>query len=140
MLALRIDSTTQSVREAVTRAVAALDAAGLDAHVRDIAEIVLAEALNNVVHHAYGGRPGGGIRLCLSIAPEGVHVDIADSGGPMPGLCLPPGTPPVVEDLPEGGFGWYLIRTLTCDLAYSREDGENRLRFRLAPTPAICSP
>ena len=33
------------------------------------------------------------------------------------------------EDLPEGGFGWFLIRTLTLDLEYERDGGFNKLRF-----------
>ena len=33
------------------------------------------------------------------------------------------------QDLPEGGFGWFLIRSLTRDLTYLREDGYNMLCF-----------
>jgi serine/threonine-protein kinase RsbW len=33
--------------------------------------------------------------------------------------------------LPEGGFGWFLIRTLSRDLDYRREGGRNLLSFRL---------
>ena len=34
-----------------------------------------------------------------------------------------------IQDLPEGGFGWYLIRTLTTDLTYLREGICNTLSF-----------
>ena len=36
-----------------------------------------------------------------------------------------------MQDLPEGGFGWFLIRTLTTDLRYRREAGRNRLSFQM---------
>ena len=39
-----------------------------------------------------------------------------------------------VEDLPEGGFGWHVIRTLSKDLHYRRENGRNQLSFRLDTT------
>ena len=51
----------------------------------------------------------------------------------MPGLTLPEGTlaeiGSEVEDLPEGGFGWFLIRTLTNDLSYLRLQEQNILSF-----------
>ncbi len=37
-----------------------------------------------------------------------------------------------VEDLPEGGFGWFLIQHLAKDVSYARCTGENRLSLRLA--------
>ena len=56
---------------------------------------------------------------------------------PLPGLRLPEGTaPPAVtprESLPEGGFGWFLIRALTERLDYARADGENRLTLHFGP-------
>ena len=36
-----------------------------------------------------------------------------------------------VEELPEGGFGWDLIRQLTTGLAYARVEGRNELTFRM---------
>ena len=36
------------------------------------------------------------------------------------------------DELPEGGFGWFLIRELAHDLVYDRENGENFLIFRMA--------
>jgi serine/threonine-protein kinase RsbW len=52
----------------------------------------------------------------------------------MPGLCLPAGKFQPLDDLadlPEGGFGWYLIRSLTEELSYRRSNGINRLSFQL---------
>ena len=48
----------------------------------------------------------------------------------QPALCVPPHLPKP-EELPEGGFGWYLIQDLTQELCYYREDRRNFLAFRI---------
>ena len=40
----------------------------------------------------------------------------------------------VIADLPEGGFGWGLIRALSSGLSYRRMSERNRLAFRI-PLP-----
>jgi serine/threonine-protein kinase RsbW len=40
----------------------------------------------------------------------------------------------VADDLPEGGFGWYLIRTLARDVRYDRNGVTNCLTFWLPAT------
>jgi serine/threonine-protein kinase RsbW len=54
---------------------------------------------------------------------------------------MPDGRPPIgsyagpaviLDDQPEGGFGWFLIRSLARELEYRRTDGENVLTFRIA--------
>ena len=74
---------------------------------RGTVEIVLAEALNNVVEHAYADYPG---RIEIGITPgEGfVFVQLVDAGLPMPEGELPGGRlgkTTEIQDLPEGGFG-----------------------------------
>jgi serine/threonine-protein kinase RsbW len=102
---------------------------------RAAAEIVLAEVLNNVAEHAYA-RHTGEIELTLADAGFGLAVAVVDSGLPLPGLQIPDGRLNPLEgcgELPEGGFGWFLIRSLTQDLCYQRVAGHNSLSFRLAP-------
>ncbi len=101
---------------------------------RGMAEVVLAEALNNIVEHAYGS---GGGQIEITVKPDagGLSCLIVDEGKPMPDGALPRGALPPADpaDPPEGGFGWYLIRTLSRDLRYVRRDGRNHLSFRLTP-------
>ena len=102
----------------------------------DTAELVVAEALNNVVEHAVANRSDPTFELMLSKSNDGIDVEIRDRGIAMPDEQLPAGNLPDIDvqlaDLPEGGFGWFLIRQLTDDLAYARKDDENHLTFRLA--------
>ncbi|PRY92760.1 serine/threonine-protein kinase RsbW [Hasllibacter halocynthiae] len=107
-------------------------------------ELALAEAMNNVVKHAYDAR-GGCIELAVTSLPDGTLCEVRDSGAAMPGGAPPEGSPPTVdgdpETLPDGGFGWFLIRSLSRDLLYERwaepPPGQNVLRFRIAPAEGI---
>lgn len=100
---------------------------------RGTAEIVLAEALNNIVEHAYA-RHHGDIEISMQLSASQLHFRITDTGLPMPEGVLPAGKlKPFAadDDLPEGGFGWFLIRTLSRDLKYCRDGANNLLSFRL---------
>lgn len=112
----------------------------LDLSIEEIisVEMVIAEALNNIVEHAYPGEDEGEIRILLRQRKKGVIVEVRDDGKPMPNGRAPIGNHPITEitgraeDLPEGGFGWFVIREIARDLIYDRADGENFLIFRLA--------
>lgn len=106
---------------------------GLQEEERGTAEIVLAEALNNIVEHAYAGRDGE-IELSLQVSHNSLVCTISDNGQPMPNNVLPAGKLESYSDmdsLPEGGFGWHLIRSLSQELDYRHENGRNHLSFRL---------
>jgi len=99
-------------------------------------ELVLAEVLNNVVEHAYRDSGEGLIELAVSVHGGSIHCTVADHGEPMPGGALPPARRHcpkalALQDLPEGSFGWALIRDLTTGLDYRRDQGMNRLSFRI---------
>ncbi len=100
---------------------------------RGTADLVLAEALNNIVEHAYD-RDDGRIELHLKRLPGRLQCDVLDNGIAMPNNQLPEGKLQDVncpDDLPEGGFGWFLIRHLTENLNYRRIDACNHLSFQL---------
>lgn len=103
-------------------------------------EIALAEALNNIVEHAYPADLPGGIALDLALTAAGLRCELRDQGAALPGLVPPDtGLPPIDgprESLPEGGFGWSLIRTLSSRLGYERRESENRLTLEFNLNPA----
>ena len=97
-------------------------------------ELVLAEVMNNVTEHA--AIPAGHIRppsIHISIVRHdtGLACAITDDGVSLPAACILPRSLPVIDpqDLPEGGFGWYLIQDLTQALCYYREGPRNFLAF-----------
>lgn len=129
-LRLTMPGDPQAVREGLQALFGTLMLRNLPSDGRGTAELVLAEVLNNIVEHAYSRHPGE-IELSLSIGQDGLRCQIVDTGLPMPGGQPPAGKAPDPADLPEGGFGWHLIRSLSQDLTYRREGSRNHLSFRL---------
>jgi len=136
---LRFSATEYAVREALLTVDAALAAAGAADDLRTRAQIALAEACNNIVEHAYQAPyDTADAVIALDIAGDqgGLQITLRDKGrampdGPLPGRELPPIDPDDPDSLPEGGFGWALLREMTRALSLSRRNGQNILRFRL---------
>lgn len=133
-ISLTVQSHPAAVRAALGEVCAALRARALDRDSCENAELVLAEVLNNIVKHAYRGR-GGVIGIALRIGGGQVAFRITDCGRPMPDGRLPAGLlPDNRPGLPvsEGGYGWFLIRSLSRGLNYRRDGDRNILSFRVA--------
>ena len=101
-------------------------------------EIVGAEILNNVVEHGFADRPADtpSIEISACVTGQNLRFRVVDDGRPMPGGTLPGGQSPEIDStnvfaLPEGGFGWGLIHTLSGDLSYAYVDGKNRLEVSI---------
>ena len=129
--------TDNGVRDVLGQLLETLDPLDLEREERDTVELVLAEVLNNIVEHAYAGSPTQGvIRLTAKMRTNGLHITVLDDGVPMPGGVTPLGMAQDLnvdlDDLPEGGFGWFLIRDLAKDVHYQRAGGCNQLDLRLA--------
>jgi serine/threonine-protein kinase RsbW len=134
---LDIQATASAVRGALAALRQALTPLVPTCSELDAVELVVAEVLNNVVEHAYAGTEGGRVRVTAWPAARGLVFRVEDEGCPMPGGRLPPGDGPAIGpaigDLPEGGFGWFIIHKLTCDLTYRRIGRRNCLTFRMGP-------
>lgn len=130
---LSLPATFGGVREALETLMSGTVLACVPPTDRGTAEIVLAEAMNNIVEHAYLGQSGE-ITLTLWHAAGEVACRITDRGLAMPDETLPSGNLAMADglaDLPEGGFGWFMIRALSRDLRYARYGSLNELTFVL---------
>ena len=130
---ITLDGDLMAIRHGLARLFGMQPLCDLAEENRGTAEIVLAEALNNIVEHAYADQPGE-IRVAVTRCAAGIFCRIRDRGRPMPGGSPPAGYLAPIgdgDDVPEGGFGWFLIRTLARDLTYDRCEGENVLSFLL---------
>ncbi|MEP3348160.1 MAG: ATP-binding protein [Litoreibacter sp.] len=101
-------------------------------------EIVLAEVLNNIAEHSYDDSNLGDIKISALCTDDLISIETRDYGIPMPGLT-PPKTeleeiPMDIEDLPEGGFGWFFIRSLSSHMEYRRVGTQNIFCVQIATT------
>lgn len=133
-LHLTFPASPFAVRDSLAQMLAAPPLSDLPPPLRGMAELVLAEVLNNIAEHAYSAGPGP-VSVTLTPVAGGTQCLVVDQGAAMPDGRVPVGNLPsataAMEDLPEGGFGWHLIHSLTRDLSYRRTGPCNRLSFLL---------
>lgn len=124
-------ATNLDARSGVSKVVAELRILGVPSSRVDEVQIALTEAVNNVVEHAYAGAVPGEVMIQGKLLAEQLWISITDAGVPYPTGALPAGLPADIdvptEDLPEGGFGWFLIRELASQVQYERNNGSNNL-------------
>ncbi len=99
----------------------------------DIAgDLVLAvnEAVTNSLLHGYDGQPGM-VVICVEADGNDLAVRLIDDAPPFDPTSVPP--PDItlpLEDRPLGGLGVHMMRQLSDELTYRRnETGENELTF-----------
>lgn len=104
--------------------------ARIDPETAGTIELVLAEVCNNVTEHAYPDAVGP-VDLSVLLDPEAAHCTVSDRGAALPEGTPPETLPEPPWKLPEGGFGWYIIRSLSSRLDYRSAGGRNRLRLTI---------
>lgn len=131
--AITFPATEVAARAGLGTIMQGLAAQGLGTADAGNIEIALAEAVNNIVEHAYADRPAGQVRLTYEIGPGKLTLVLEDDGIGFANGTPPPGVPADLDvprdDLPEGGFGWFLIRSLASSLTYRRHGDRNHLRL-----------
>lgn len=134
-----VQSGVYAAREASEKLMHELAPLGLDAEEAGAIELIMAEALNNIVEHGYPDPQNSGpISIYCEHGTKGLNIKLVDTGLPMPDSKAPAGLAPKTDvaltDLPEGGFGWFIIKDLAKDVVYTRTDDANRLDLRIAIT------
>lgn len=130
-----IRATHDGVRKVQQDCDSLLDAHQVTPDIANAIRIVFAEALNNIVEHAYDGQSDGTICLRVWISENTIRFRITDFGLALPGKKLPISCFPDIDvpknELPEGGFGWPLIHALVQHLSYQCRNGWNILQFQV---------
>ncbi|KPA21166.1 Serine-protein kinase RsbW [Shimia sp. SK013] len=137
---IELEGTPEEVRAALMKLRERLSEHQVETFNAGTLEVVLAEVLNNVVEHALANHSDGTITLCANYDVNKWCIRVRDNGTPMPDNQIPAGEQPDVDadllDLPEGGFGWMMVRTLAHDIVYARTAHNwNELTFTIPDTP-----
>lgn len=125
---LSIDSRLEQVRVLS----GALRGIGQELHLNDDKlgqlELIMVEAVNNVIEHAYQLESGNEVHVRVEYTPQAIHLIISDHGQAMPDrLHSEVRVMPNPEDLPEGGWGMGLIHLLADSIRYIRDTRGNHL-------------
>lgn len=108
---------------------------GLGDEVRDRINLVLEEALVNVICYAYPEGVTGEIALDAEYdaASGDLTFEISDSGRPFDPTCAAsPDIDVPVEERSIGGLGIYLVRSLSDRMEYSRREDRNILKITIS--------
>ena len=131
---LRLPARLDRLEEARNFVLGSARDLGLPGAVVGRVELVLEEALVNVIRYAYGDQPGE-VELICSLTPGfrgGTRflVEIRDSGPSFdPNQGPPPDLESSLEERRIGGLGIHLMRTMTDELAWERAEPHNVLRL-----------
>lgn len=147
MLCLRLDLTPETIKtfafENTMSSVGEIPAITdylatrfcLDKETRDKINLIIEEALVNVINYAYPQGDSGKIEL--QIKHDALHdsliFQISDSGKPFdPTAAADVDTRASLEDRQIGGLGIFLIQSLSDSVAYTRADGQNILSITIS--------
>jgi serine/threonine-protein kinase RsbW len=130
-------SDPETVHSVVQRVLDDLNALTLsDDHRADL-KILLVEVINNIIKHGYQRENSKPIELSLTMrsSSRSLKFVFMDFGLPMPfGKIQSDNLNPATDardQLPEGGFGWQIIRQLAHDIRYERNRRVNSLSLKL---------
>lgn len=90
--------------------------------------LVIEEALSNIIFYAFNDKAKHEIKISLSINNKKLAIKIADDGIPFDPLSLnqPDITLPA-EERPIGGLGIFLISQIMDEMSYTRQKNQNLL-------------
>ena len=83
------------------------------------------EGLSNVIRHAYGGK-GGRLTLQAEVNEQRVRIRLLDEGRPFDPSRIPN---PDLATPREGGYGWFLIRSLVDEVRVASDEAGNAVEF-----------
>jgi serine/threonine-protein kinase RsbW len=137
-LKLSIDSDLGNVSLVAAAVCSVCIYLGMDPFAANQVELCTVEAVTNAIQHAYHGQPGQVVSVIVTVYIDRLHLEIVDSGTPMPEeyvkRLLHGSDVFQVRDterasLAESGRGLQIIHDLMDAVAYTSEDGFNRLQL-----------
>jgi len=124
---ITVPARLESLQGLVKSAIGSALQCGLAGESLFAVELVTEETVVNVFRYAY---PHGEGKVRLRCMGEGDRfvIEVTDWGVPFDVTALPDPNL-TLEERPVGGLGIYLIKKMTDEMKYTREDGRNVLRL-----------
>lgn len=130
-LTLPLDVT--SVRGACAAVLDRVGEAVPDPRTRSTIELVIEEAVMNIVRHAFDDPVGHHFTLKAAISGPLLQLRFEDAGRPFDPTTAPVRAPTAeLESAMPGGLGLPLLRRRTISMNYVRQDGRNLLSVEIA--------
>ena len=131
-MAQRLDITIKNSLEEFSRLVEAvavfLSEHEVSAKVDFTVNLVVEEAVLNVINYAYPTQGEHDINFSMSIHGRELTLYLSDAGRPYDPLARPdPNIDAPIDEREVGGLGVHLIKKTCKHVAYTHEAGENRL-------------
>ncbi len=104
-------------------------------------DVALEELLTNVVKYAHNDGERHLIRVMATSAPEHATIEVIDDGLPFdPTTAAPPDLSLSIDDIPIGGLGLHLVRSMVESISYERRENCNHVLVRVGRVPVIDDP
>lgn len=132
-LQFAIANELAEIRRACLLAQSFLDNCKIEAIAAYSTQLVLEEALSNVIRHGFADDRKHEILICINVGAEEIEITIVDDGREFdPGLAPAVDTHESIEKRKVGGLGIHLMRSMATDMRYQRIDNKNNLSLRIA--------
>ncbi|WP_126425059.1 anti-sigma B factor RsbW [Brevibacillus marinus] len=91
-------------------------------------KLAVAEACTNAIHHAYGHKADGSVRILCRILPDRLQIQIIDQGASFDPERVERKLGPIrkeddIDSLTEGGLGLFLIQSVMDDVHIDADNG-----------------
>ena len=94
-----------------------------------VTRLALDEILSNIIQYAYAQPGGRTISLRVELLDKELRLTFTDDGRPFDPLQVPPpDLESSLEDRPVGGLGIHMIRDMSKEMRYCRDDQHNVLQ------------
>jgi anti-sigma regulatory factor (Ser/Thr protein kinase) len=130
-LTLKIQNNVAAIQTANETASRWMAERPTPADLQYFANLAIEELATNCIKYAYSDAKEHLIEVKLSVASNTLLMTVSDDGhpfnpleAPAPDLALAP------EDRPVGGLGLHLLRKMSDNMEYVRENGKNKLTLR----------
>jgi sigma-B regulation protein RsbU (phosphoserine phosphatase) len=101
-------------------------------------DLVLTEAVTNIIDYGYPDARPGWIEIVCHLRETAVDIELCDDGQPFdPTARAPAELPATLEQATPGGLGIHLMRSYASSMTYRRADGLNHLSLSLPHAHAV---